>query len=90
MTKEKNVKSMLQTTMKLLINKKSINIRIVKAIHGLAAPTLIHDQLDMIDTLITSMVQQLQRDHIMGIMEDFRTRMFKVLATKIFATYVTI
>ena len=90
MTKEKNVKSMLQTTMRLLINKKSMNIRIVKAIHGLAALTLIHDQLDMIDTLITSEVQQQQRDHPMDIMEDFRTRMFKALATKTFAIFVII
>ena len=81
---------MLHTTMILLFNKKSIHIRIVKAIHGLAALTLIHDQLDMIDTLITSEVQQLQRDHPMGIMEDFRTRMFKALATKTFATFVII
>ena len=81
---------MLQTTMILLLNKKGINILIVKTIHGLAALTLIHDLLDMIDTLITSEVQQLQRDHPMGIMEDFRTRMFKALATNTFATFVKI
>ena len=78
------------STMILLTNKKSINIWIAKTIHGLVALTLIHDQLDMIDTLIISEVQQLKRDHPMGIMEDFRTRMFKALPMKTFATFVRI